>query len=313
MTVCVADDTLGRLARRQADLFRRVAEGTVDADQAMDGLQLIIEGKFASNLEMGDTMAVLSETVRVIKEDLPYANEKTDTNRAYPSNYKARPAQQQANFWKKHYKKLDDSHVEQLSSGAFPDWADGWLVCPKPTAISGLKEISGEEPPSFDDHWRTARVTILNLLKKVRKNFRNWLEGKLGPEYSRLTDLTAQALERLCKETPGDFLVIPFQSGFHWRGCSVRHVRVRFEENEFGMCTFLAGCLLASHPERITADDQLYLDCSGEERVPNGDGDFSNAPGFRWSDGELHLGYDWVSNVDGDFGSASCSAPVSAS
>jgi len=312
MTVCVADDILGRLARRQADLFRRVAEGAVDAEQAMAGLQLISEGKFEVNQNTGDAIAVISETVRVIKKDLLYADEKTNTDRNYPPSYKARPAQQQVKFWKKHYKKLDDSHVERLSSGVLPVWADGWLVCPKPTAISDLKEVPGEEPPSFDDHWRTARGKILDLLKKVRKNFRNWMEGKLGPEYSRLTDITAETLKRLCKETPGDFLVIPFQSGFRWRGCSVRHVRVRFEQNEFGMCTFLAGCLLASHPERITADNQLYLDCSGEERSPYGVGDFSFAPYFYWIVGELSLFGFRVFYVDGNYGSASCSAPVSA-
>lgn len=307
MTVRVLDDILGRLARRQADLFCRVAEGSIDAEQAMIGLQLISEGKFA----------VISKTVRMVKDDLPYANEKTDITYTYPLDYKVRPAFQQAKFWKKYYNKLDDSHIEQLrSGGALPNWADGWLVCPKPTAISDLKEIPGEEPPSFDDHWRLARVRILDLLKKVSENFCNSLKGMLGHEYSRLTDLTAEILERLCKETPGDFLVLPFQSGLRWRGCSVRHARVRFEENEFGMCTFLVGCLLASHPERITVDNYLYVDCSGEERAPYGAGNFSAAPSFRrqkyqYND-KFYLGFYWVSRVGGRFASASCAAPVSA-
>jgi len=46
--------------------------------------------------------------------------------------------------------------------------------------------------------------------------------------------------------------------------------------------------------------------------LPNGDGDFSNAPNFNWNDGELHLNENRVNNVNDNYGSASCSAPVSA-
>ncbi len=41
----VSDEQLGILARRQHDLFRRVREGSVDVDAALDGLQAIIEGR----------------------------------------------------------------------------------------------------------------------------------------------------------------------------------------------------------------------------------------------------------------------------
>ena len=44
----VTDEILGKLARQQNDLFRRVREGTLDSNVVSAGLQQIIEGKFAS-------------------------------------------------------------------------------------------------------------------------------------------------------------------------------------------------------------------------------------------------------------------------
>ena len=45
MTPRVADAILGKVARQQNDLFRRVREGTLDPEQVSRGLQLIIEGR----------------------------------------------------------------------------------------------------------------------------------------------------------------------------------------------------------------------------------------------------------------------------
>jgi len=42
----VADDVLGRIARVQADLFRRVREGTLDPGYVVRGLQMLVEGRF---------------------------------------------------------------------------------------------------------------------------------------------------------------------------------------------------------------------------------------------------------------------------
>jgi hypothetical protein len=42
----VADEQLGRLARKQNDLFRRVREGTLDPESVLRALQRIIEGNF---------------------------------------------------------------------------------------------------------------------------------------------------------------------------------------------------------------------------------------------------------------------------
>lgn len=43
--IIVADDTIGRIAKRQHDLLRRVLEGGLDPKKILDGLQLLSDGK----------------------------------------------------------------------------------------------------------------------------------------------------------------------------------------------------------------------------------------------------------------------------
>jgi len=45
----VADEQLGKIARQQADLFRRVHEGSLDVEYVSRGLQHIIERKYPGN------------------------------------------------------------------------------------------------------------------------------------------------------------------------------------------------------------------------------------------------------------------------
>ncbi|MBU1179977.1 hypothetical protein KJ885_03465 [Patescibacteria group bacterium] len=47
-TKVVADEVLGRLARKHHDLFRRVREGTLNATRVLNALQDIIEGRFGT-------------------------------------------------------------------------------------------------------------------------------------------------------------------------------------------------------------------------------------------------------------------------
>ena len=51
MTRVVADDILGKLARQQNDLFRRVREGSLDVELVSTQLQQIIEGRFSVPME----------------------------------------------------------------------------------------------------------------------------------------------------------------------------------------------------------------------------------------------------------------------
>lgn len=49
MTQQVADEVLGKIARQENDLFRRVREGTLNPESVSRGLQDLIEGRFVNN------------------------------------------------------------------------------------------------------------------------------------------------------------------------------------------------------------------------------------------------------------------------
>ncbi|MBI2645244.1 hypothetical protein HYW94_03685 [Candidatus Uhrbacteria bacterium] len=220
-----------------------------------------------------------------------------------------RPPRQQTAFWKKQYGGLDTSHVSRLVK-TFQGMGDGMIVCPKPTAINDFQETCDGGSISFENDWRVARSKIFDLLKKVYGSFHNRIDGRASPEYSRLTETTKQFLELLCRKMPGDFLVIPLKSGFFWeKNLEARHVRMQYGQNEFGICTFLAGCILSSHSNPTVGDNQIHLECSGEEWNLHGMSDFSDVPYFH-SDGDgLHLDCHWAYDVFNGFIPTSCLIP----
>ncbi len=63
----VADDVLGQLARKQAELTRRVMEGTLNPERVLEALQQLIEGKSVAAFEVIETwpMTVSGRTYEV--------------------------------------------------------------------------------------------------------------------------------------------------------------------------------------------------------------------------------------------------------
>ena len=208
---------------------------------------------------------------------LPYADEVVKSTAQYPAGFRFRTPQEQLDFLLKHFPAFDASHVLELSKGVLPDSAEAWAVIPKPSKLGGLYK---------------ALEVVLGLLGQSRK-FTNWREGALTDKHLRLVEKTAQVYARLEQETLGDFLVFSFQFGMRWRGCSVRHAQVRFAENEFGLDPYAVTCLLLTHPDRITGQEQLYIDCAGCDYDPAASGSFGWCLGFDWrySYGLLDLYY----------------------
>ncbi|MBI2096147.1 MAG: hypothetical protein HYT43_00730, partial [Candidatus Taylorbacteria bacterium] len=125
------------------------------------------------------------------------------------------------------------------------------------------------------------------------------------PKYLRLSERTAVALQMIGEKQKGDFLLIPAQFGLTHRGRSVRRVRVVYAPHEFGLGSFIAGCMILSHPERLVQWEQLHIDCPGDEYSPGADGKFSHAPLFYFDDGEVKFFAFWVGYAEEHYGSAS--------
>ena len=199
---------------------------------------------------------------------LPFADEQTESSFGYPDGFRTRTVQEQLEVLKKHFPNLDASHVQELAKGELPEWAEGWAVIPKPEKVGTYHE---------------ALAMAIDLLVKKDRKFKNWREGALTEKHLRLKEKTAQAHAKLNKQS-GDFWVIPFQFGLKWRGHSVRNAQVRFAESEFGLGPYEVAILLLTHPDRITGQGQLYIDCAGCEYSSGADGDFSACLYFYWND-----------------------------
>jgi len=250
----VTDEQIGQFARRVHELQTRLTKGVAGFQPAMDGLQLLIEGKVV--IQSGH-------------RSLPYANEEIKSSYGYPKNFQIRSVAKQVKILLKHFPNLDVSHVQELASDDFfPVDAEGWTVIPKPDKIGTYHE---------------AMEKVINLLPDVFK-FKEWQEGKMTEKHLRLEEKTAQAHAKLNKQ-PGDLWVIPFQFGKRWAGHSNRNAQVRFAAKEFGLGPYEIAILLLTHPERITMTDQLYINCAGCEYDydPDAGTDFRYDLSFYWN------------------------------
>ena len=255
----VADDTLGRLARKQADLFRRVHKGSLPADVVMRELQLIIEGRFSQGR---------------------YAEEEVESIIGYPKGFRIRSVVGQIAILSEIFPGLDASHVATLSSTPLPDGAEGWAVIPKPNALGG-------------DYYEACKSMVLKQQQSVGFEEIVW-EKYYDFEYLGVVTHTAQihnALNRL----PGDYWVFPFQFGLLHRGRSVRRARELYAKTEFGLGVYEGTTLLLTHKDRISAYEggSLYPVFSGtikkqvEPWLKEGDAFSYQWYTFRGGEGQL--------------------------
>jgi len=246
-------------------------------------LQQGIEGKFKAEAE-----------------DLPYANERTPSNYGYPPEFRFRSPAEQLSFWQSHKltKKLNDNHVaglvKRIEDAGLASGAEAIGVWPKFSRLGGLYPVTKK---------------IFALLAGSR-DFNNYRGDEIGKKENwRHTVKTAGCFQWLDEYQPGDYFVVPFQFGRHCAGASVRYARVRLSEAEFGLCPYSGGCLLLTHPDRITGDNQLYLDLGGCEWSPHADGGFCSSAFFCWSGGRLGFGSGNVGSAYAGYGLVSAFAP----
>jgi len=220
-----------------------------------------------------------------------YADEEVKSTYTYPDNYAVKPIAEQVAVLSKLFG-LDGKKALAYAKNLpeLPEGADGYFAIPKWQAVA---ETYGK-----------AVEKVLALIGKSRK-LTNWREGKLGEKYLRQSERTEQMFAKFCEQQEGDIIIIPAQFGLLHRGRSVRRAREVFADNEFGLGSFAIGCMLLTHPEREQVWEQLHIDCGGDEFAPDGDGEFVNAPSFRWVDGLLHFSTRWTSPTYKQFGSAS--------
>ncbi len=227
-----------------------------------------------------------------------FANEEMASNYGYPQGYAVKPVCEQLVELVKHFSGLDTSSVLACSKelpALLPQGAEGWFAVPRWEKVAGT--------------YNQAVENVLDLIGKTR-SIHNYRTGKLGPKYLRLSERTAVALQMLGKKQKGDFLLIPAQFGLTHRGRSVRRVReIIGNSNEFGVGSFIVGCMILSHPERLIQWEHLHIECPGDEHSSDSDGWFDGVPVFRFYDGAIRFDMSFVDRAHEGYGSASAFLP----
>ncbi|MBU4285150.1 hypothetical protein KKF60_02220 [Patescibacteria group bacterium] len=260
---------------------RAIAEGLLDKD----GIQKLIEN--------GDEFQA-DITVSIKKHSLSnqFADEEVKSSYGYLSGYKPKGITEQTNILRQLFPGAGFAD-EKLAQQPLPPNAEGWFAIPRWQSVAKT--------------YNEAVQKVLDLIKKQRDgNFYNHREGRIGEQYLRQHERTAKKLQMLGNQQTGfDILVVASQFGLRHRGRSVRRAREVFTGNEFGLGAFKIGCMILTHPERLQHYDDPWIDCAGDEYAPAADGDFSRAPCFSFSGGEVRFGTDWVGSASAHYGSAS--------
>jgi len=200
---------------------------------------------------------------------LPYADERVESTFGYPEGFIFRTPEEQVLSLLQIFPALDASKVPSLVPKIHHELAEFTPVIPKWQSIA---KTYGE-----------ALLLVVAKLKLLHGDkFKNYREDKLTDEYVRLVEKTRLVYQQLTSNQKGDFLVFDAQFGKRWAGASVRHGQERYLKEEFGLGPYETGILLLTHPDRVTGNNQLYIECAGIEYRDNPKGLFSLCLYFRW-------------------------------
>ncbi|HUD12118.1 MAG TPA: hypothetical protein VMQ56_00560 [Terracidiphilus sp.] len=196
-----------------------------------------------------------------------FKDEEVGSNRVYPPAYRVRPVEAQVTELRKLFPALG-SCMEKLARKPLPAGAEAWFAIPRWQALA----------PTYNE----AVALMLEVLASKRK-FSNRIIGKLGATFLRQTERSKLAEKILAEQQQdNDFVVVGAQAGMLHRGSSARRTRVAIAGNEFGLGVFAIGCMLLTHPERLSTGDTLMIDCSGDEYSARGDYTFDRVPLFDY-------------------------------
>lgn len=226
--------------------------------------QIVLEQRDHLEAEVADAVV---EIIRRYTTSDKYRNEEVPSSRTYPPTYRVRPVEAQVTELRRLFPSLG-SCMEKLARKPLLEGAEAWFAIPRWQALAST--------------YNQAVEMVLDVLATKRK-FQNRIVGRLGPTFLRQGERSKLAEKALADQQPGnDILVVAAQAGILHRGCSARRARVRMAVNEFGLGAFSLACMLLTHPERLSKEDTLMIDCGGDEYSLHGDYTFDRVPLFDY-------------------------------
>lgn len=268
----------GNVTQAQSDQLREAISSA-----ALRGVRLAMEkldqhsARLVLDLEAKLNSEVTSAVEKIVQRftvSEKYMDEEALSRRQYPTSYRVRPVEAQVTALRKIFPGAGKC-LERLARHTLPDGAEDWFVIPRWQAVA---HTYGE-----------AVAKMIEALSESRR-FSNRILERIGPEFLRQSERTALAERILANQQPEcNLLVIAAQFGLLYRGCSARRARVLMATNEFALGTFAVGCMLLTHPERLSHVDTVMLDCGGDEYSLRGDGCFDRVPLFDFDIGGIEF------------------------
>jgi len=207
----------------------------------------------------------------------------------YPSRYRVKPLAEQRALLLRYFPQLHDGG-EAFSP--MPNGAEGYFAIPRWEKIA----------PTYGEAVEKVFLAINNSRGVTLHNYR---DKRLGPDYLREEKQSRIRWERLAGQQGTDIIVVPAQFGMYYRGLSVRRVREKFTENEFGLGAYHVAIMLLTHPERLATGNELWVYAPGDEYSYRADGRFELAPIFYFRSGEIGFDVIWFDGAYDFYGSAS--------
>ncbi|MBU1557764.1 hypothetical protein KKC45_02275 [Patescibacteria group bacterium] len=284
--------------------------GTNAVEKILDKLGLDKAGA-QRVIEHGDEFArVIREASMTSLKDLSvtdkYKDEEVNSSYTYTKEYKGpKPINDQIEAIAEIFG-LDQSHALEFAKNLpeLPVGAEGWFAIP---SNIGLQKLFPQITDPAERY--CSGVQLVHTKIASSRSFYNHREGQITPAQLRVHTRTAQALDLIAENQPGDILIVAGQLGMRHRGRSVRRAREVFVSNEFGLGSLAVGSIVLTHPERLVRWEELEMDCSGDEFSSGADGSFSRAPVFFFNVGGVGFGAYGVVLAYDDDGSASGFVP----
>jgi len=237
----------------------------------MQSAQVVIEMEKKLRAEVAELIVSMIHKHTISDK---YKDEETPSNRVYPPTYRVRPVEAQVTELRKAFPGLG-SCMERIGRRQVPEGAEAWFAIPRWEALA----------PTYND----AVEMVLNVLGSRRK-LQNRIAGRLGPTYLRQSERSKLAGKILADQQSGnDILVVGAQNGMLHRGCSSRRTRVSMAGNEYALGVYEFCCILLTHPERLSSEDTLMIDCGGDEYSVRGDYTFDRVPLFDFDIAGIEL------------------------
>ena len=159
--------------------------------------------------------------------------------------------------------------MEKLARKPLLEGAEAWFAIPRWQALA----------PTYNE----AVEMVLGVLATKRK-FQNRIVGRLGPTYLRQSRALQAGGKDSGRSAAGQRHSGGGRAGRHAasRLLGPPHPRAPWPAMSLALGVFAVACMLLTHPERLSTEDTLMIDCGGDEYSVRGDYTFDRVPLFDY-------------------------------